>query len=465
MRRIGSWTALVVLATVLGSGPVPADERVLTLDEALDLAFRHNPDLGAARHAREGAEAHEGVARAGYLPTLTGTAAYTRQTGNYTPRPGLIPSSFKLSTSPSNQSYDYFNFGITWQQPLYDFGRTGGANDAAGAQSDAAARDVESARQQTWLAVVTRYHTVVAAQEMVRVAGTLRTQAEHHAARARAMVAAGTRPRIEAVRAEAEARAAEAAQLQAQNHLTVVKTDLLAVIGVPEPFPFRVADPSAAGDEPRSVFPAHPPPGGPPLAPVDAAVEEALRNRPDRAALLARIEAQEGVVRSLRGQWFPVLSATASFTDAGTEVTDLVWNWSLGVTLSVPLFTGLSPLYQVREAEAALAALRERLRGIEVAVRRDVKQARAGIEDAEERLRPLRAAVEAAREALALAEGRYEAGTGTSVELLDARAALANAEAALVRGRLDLAVARAAWLRALGRVPRAGGDAEGVGAP
>ncbi len=448
-----AWPTWVMAAWTLAalSGGAEADERVLTLDEALALAFRHNPDLAAAREAREGAEAHQGVARAGYLPTLTGTAAYTRQTGNFTPRPGLIPSSFKLTTSPSNQSYNYFNFGITLQQPLYDFGRTGGANDAAGAQSDAARQDVESARQQTWLAVVTGYHTVVAAQEMVGVAGSLREQAEHHAARARAMVAAGTRPRIEAVRAEAEWQAAEAALLQARNDLTVAKTALLAAMGVPEPFPFRVVEP-ADGE-------------GGPLMPVGEAVAEALRAKPERAALLARIAAQEGVVRSLRGQWFPVLSGTASFTDAGTEVKDLAWNWSLGVTLSVPLFTGLSPLYQVREAEAALAALRERLRGIEVAVRRDVEQARAGAEDAQARLRPLRAAVEAAREALALAEGRYDAGTGTSVELLDARAALANAEAALVRGRLDVAVARAAWLRALGRVPGAAGAAEGVGAP
>ncbi len=449
MRRTWWWAALVVAA--FWAGPALAQERTLTLAEALSLALRHNPDLGAVWHAREGAEAHEGVARAGYLPTLTGTAAYTRQTGNFTPRPGLIPSSFRLSSSPSNQSYNYFSLGVTLQQPLYDFGRTGGAYDSARAQTDAATRDVEAVRQQTWFAVVTRFHAVVAAQEMVRVARTLREQAEHHAARARAMVAAGTRPRIEAVRAEAEAQAAQAAYLQAQNDLTVAKTDLLAVLGVPEPFAFQVQEPPEPPDDP--------------LRPLDAAVAEALRNRPDRAALLARIEAQEGVVRSLRGQWFPVLSATGSFTDAGTEVKDLVWNWSLGITLSVPLFTGLSPLYQVREAEAALAALRERLRGLEVAVRRDVEQARAAVEDARARLGPLRASVEAAREALALAEGRYEAGAGTSVELLDARAALANAEAALVRGRLDLTLARAAWLRALGKVPGPGQGPEGEGTP
>jgi len=66
---------------------------------------------------------------------------------------------------------------------------------------------------------------------------------------------------------------------------------------------------------------------------------------------------------------------------------------------------------------------------------------------------PIRAALDAAREALELAQGRYETGTGDSVELLDAQAALANAEAGAVRARLDLALARVAWDRAVGRIP------------
>ncbi len=444
-RLLLASTALVALARSGG-----AQERVLTLEEALDIAFAHNPDLAAARQAVLGAKAHEGVARAGYLPTLTGTAAYSRQTGNFTPRPGLIPSTFRLSTSPSNQSFNYFNFAITLEQPIYDFGRTGGANEAARAATDAAREDMESAREQTWLAVVTRYHLVLAAQEMVRVARAMEAQASRHAQRARAMVESGMRPRLEALRAEAEARSAEAALLQAENDLLVAQSDLLAVLGVPEWFAFRAVEPDPEEEGPAPS--------------LSEAVEEALRNRPERAALTARIAAQEGVVRALRGQWFPVLSANASFTDAGTEVKDLVWNWSLGVTLSVPLFTGLVPLYQVREAEAALAALRERLRGIEVAIRREVEQARARLVETQARLRPLEAAVEAAREAAALAEGRFEAGTGTSVEVLDAQAALANAEAALVRGRLDLAVAKATWLRVLGRAPRMPRGADGMGA-
>jgi len=429
----------VVAAAILLSGPALAQERVLALQEAIETAFRLNPDLSVAREGEQAADARKGVAFAGYLPTLTGTAAYSRQTGNFTPRPGLIPSSFKLSTSPTNQSFNYFNFGLALQVPLYDFGRTGGANDAAQARHEAARWDLETAREAVWFAVVAQYFLVVAAQEMVEVARALDEQATAHAQRASAMVNAGLRPLIEAVRADAEAKAAQAARMQAENDLTVARASLLAAMGISEPFAFRAVSPEPEPQNPEE------------LPPVEDAVRQALAARPEYASLRAQIEAQQAVVRTMRGQWFPSLSANASFSDAGTEMKNLVWNWSLGVMLSVPLFTGLAPMYQVREAEAALNALRERMRGFEVSVRREVEQARAQYQNALARLQPLEAAVAAAQEALALAQGRFETGTGTSVELLDARAALANALAARVRGRLDLALARASWSRVLGR--------------
>jgi outer membrane protein len=56
-----------------------------------------------------------------------------------------------------------------------------------------------------------------------------------------------------------------------------------------------------------------------------------------------------------------------------------------------------------------------------------------------------------ARERLRLAEGRYQAGAGSLLELSDAQVALTAAAAQQVRAEYELAAARAALLRALGR--------------
>ena len=56
-----------------------------------------------------------------------------------------------------------------------------------------------------------------------------------------------------------------------------------------------------------------------------------------------------------------------------------------------------------------------------------------------------------AREQLRLAEGRYRAGAGSIIELGDAQVTLSNAAAQRVQAEYNLAAARAALLRALGR--------------
>ena len=93
----------------------------------------------------------------------------------------------------------------------------------------------------------------------------------------------------------------------------------------------------------------------------------------------------------------------------------------------------------------------------------EVEQALRQVQDARARLEPVGSALLAAREALRLAEGRYEAGTGNQVELLDAQSVTANAEANQVRARLDLAMAQTRLARALGRLPAGARSASGTG--
>jgi outer membrane protein TolC len=109
--------------------------------------------------------------------------------------------------------------------------------------------------------------------------------------------------------------------------------------------------------------------------------------------------------------------------------------------------------YQVQEAKAVLAQLKSQRDALDMGTRAEVRQTVARLSDALARLTPLGAQVVAATEARDLARGRYEAGAGNSVELLDAQSALSNAEAGLVRARFDLAVARVGFEVALGRMP------------
>jgi outer membrane protein len=119
--------------------------------------------------------------------------------------------------------------------------------------------------------------------------------------------------------------------------------------------------------------------------------------------------------------------------------------------LTWPIFQGFLTRGQVREAEANLAALEAQRDGLRQQVRLEVDQARLAVRAAKEALIAAGEALENAQVRLRLAEGRYQTGVGSVIELGDAQTALTNAAGQKVQAEYNLAQARAQLLKALGR--------------
>src|ERR1700744_335871 len=62
-----------------------ANTQVVTLDQAVQIAAKNQPQLLAAHANTDVAFARAGGARAPLLPQVNGTATYTRSTSNQTP--------------------------------------------------------------------------------------------------------------------------------------------------------------------------------------------------------------------------------------------------------------------------------------------------------------------------------------------------------------------------------------------
>jgi outer membrane protein TolC len=167
---------------------------------------------------------------------------------------------------------------------------------------------------------------------------------------------------------------------------------------------------------------------------------------------LARlIEAQELTTKSIKGGYAPSLGVSTSFSDGGADLGNLAWNWSATLGLTWQIFGGGITDAQMREARANTAVLSAQYDLQRQQVRADVEQARLGV-------RATKAAIEATHEAavnarvrLNLAEGRYQAGIGSSIELGDSQVALTAASAQEIQAVFNLAIARAKLLQALGQ--------------
>ncbi len=413
----------------------PTASRVLGLDEAISLARQNQPQLRQARAGTEAAQARADEARSALLPQLTGTAGYARATVNL---PG-IPE--------SGSSVNQWTFKATLNQLVWDFGQTTGRWESA-RESAISQQSTEQATQlQVLFNVRSAFFTARAGRDLVGVARETLQNQETHLRQVQGFVEVGRSPEIDLAQVRTDRANAEVQLIQAQNAYETAKASLNQVMGVEGPTDYEVADdtlPPVEGED----------------SPIDVLLAEALPRRPDVAALEAQVRAQRATLASVSGGYWPSLGLAAGASDVGTELSGpgMTWNWSAGATLTWYLFQGGLTSAQVREARANLVGLDAQLTAIQQQVRLDLEQARLPVRAAKAALSAAGEALFNARERLRLAEGRYQTGAGSIIELGDAQVALTSAAAQKVQADYALSAARALLLRALGR-PAPGSEA------
>ena len=123
--------------------------------------------------------------------------------------------------------------------------------------------------------------------------------------------------------------------------------------------------------------------------------------------------------------------ATLNPLDSNTDDT------TYGVQFTLPIYSGGAVSSRVRQAEYQHRAARERLERTARETERDTRDAYLGVVAEMSRVQALQQAVESARVALQATEAGYEVGTRTTVDVLDARRRLFEAETNYARSRYD----------------------------
>jgi outer membrane protein len=428
----GAWGATEAEPT---SGP--SAMRSVTLPELERAALARQPQILVARAATSVAEAQAEQARSPLLPQVTGTASYTRQTGNFVPRAGVAVPSAAAGWSLS-RSFDYWNFGVTAAQLVYDFGQTTERHHAAQSTVDAQRAQERTTRLQILSTLRRAYFNARAMKELVDVASETLDDQNKHLLQVQAFVQVGTQPPIALAQQRASVANAQVQLITAQNNYETAKAQLNQAAGTTGGTDYDVADadPPRVEDEDQ---------------PLDSLVAKALSARPEMMTLDKQREAQQRSLASAKGAYGPSLSAAAGATEQGTALDGLVPNWNAGLIMTWPIFQGGLTLGQVHQAEAGLESIDAQRALEELQVRLDVDAARLAVRAAKATIGAAEDAVSSAREQLRLAEQRYATGVGSIIELTDAQVAYTSAAAQVIEARYGLAAARAQLLAALGR--------------
>ena len=434
--------AAVPSPTAAGSKPLAtapaASGRVLHLDDALHITLKSQPLVHEAQAQTEGQIGAALQARSGLLPQVTGNALAERAYSVATPVTQGPTGTSTTTGGLGATGHNIFSASATGTQLIWDFNQTPDKLRSANRAVDSFRATERTTELQVLLTTRKAFFTARANHALVRVADETVRNEEKHVVQVKGFVSAGTQPEI-ALATELTNLANDRVQLiTAQNNYEIAKAQLNQSMGIVGDTNYDV------GDD-----------GLPPIEGEDGTdeslVQFALKTRPELLALEKTRESDQLTITSYKGAYGPSISALGTVGASGTALDALNPSWGIGAQLLWPLFQGGLTGGQVHQAEANLSYAEAQLDAEKLQVRFDVEQAVLTLRAAKVSIDASNEALVNAREQLRLAEGRYQSGVGSIIELGDAQIAATSAAAQVVQADFNLATARAQLLTALGR--------------
>jgi outer membrane protein len=138
------------------NGRVGAGGGAGTIERALILAYRNNPQLNAQRSSTRATDENVPTALAGYRPRVTGTSSLTEQYLDNLTKSGTTPGGAALY-SQSQGAVAVSSFGLTASQTLFNGFQTANRTRQAEGQVSSARELLRSTEQSTLLNAATAY--------------------------------------------------------------------------------------------------------------------------------------------------------------------------------------------------------------------------------------------------------------------------------------------------------------------
>lgn len=418
---------------------VPADvpERPLTADEAAAIALRRGPAVAEARAGLSAAQGRRQQARAGLLPSLATGAGYTN-----TAISPSIPTGSTLATTSSSG----YQATADVRQLVFDFNHTRDLVRQASARELAAAARLTRVESDLVLQVKQAFYSLLQGQRLAEVNEANVRNQRNHLASARARLDEGMGLPADVVRAETAIANAVFNLNLARNSASIARVNLAELMGIDPRTPIQPADSREAPVRSEASESADADDE------LDNLVVQALGMRPEMRQAHWDVEASRLGVNAAQTDNAPSVGTSAGWLQRGSTFPPDAKSLTYGVAMRwTPFDSGLTR-GRVSEAQANLTASQAQMESIRLDIIGQVSRAYLNLQTAEQRITTADAEVANAEEALRLIEGRYRAGVGTFLDVLDAQTAVFTARTNRVNAQSASDQARVALAHAIGAI-------------
>jgi outer membrane protein, multidrug efflux system len=401
------------------------------LSRLIEEAVEANPDVAKAKAVVREARATLQQTTAGLFPSVSGTASVTSN------KSSAGSSSVLVDSAP--YSLHQASFDSSWELDL--FGGTQRSIQAAAHGAQSAEEDLRDSLV-TLIGDVAAYY-VEARGYQARIALAQRTAVSQRDTEklTRSKYEAGSGNAVDLAKATAQAASTEANVPTYQAALAADVHRLGILLGRP---PGGVAS-SMAQSAPVPA-PRMPLPMGLPA--------DLLMSRPDIASAERKLAQATAKIGAAEADRYPAVSLTGSVGTSALRAGDLAKyssvSWSVGPSITVPVFDAGKRLATVRIAEAQRDQAFATFHSTLLTALEDVENALVSLSRERVRATKLTEAARNYREAARLSRSLFETGSASFIDVLDAERSLYSAEDSLIQSKVSAAKDYIALAKALG---------------
>ena len=420
----------LALTLALGVSAAHADDLMQIYQESR----ASDPTLAGAEATKLATDENVDQARALLLPQIAAALSFTRSTGGSN-EASLVPigpgGSNELVLATSTTAYTR-SLGATLDQPLVDISRWMNLKSVKySAESGSATYD--AAQQQLIVNAAQVYFSVLTALDALKFADANEKALNRQLEQAQQRFEVGLAAITDVNDAKAQHDAAVANVISAQNNVDTARETVRQLTNK-APGEFKKL---------REDLPLDHPSPDDPVAWVDLA----LKQNPVLASNALNVDAASANINTQRAGHLPVLNASLGYSRSPTwgdtdfrggtfhDSSDPKWGGSIGVTLSVPIFTGGATQSRVRQAiyqrDFAQDQYEFNRRQVEAATRNNFRSVIAGASEVE----ATKAAVVSAQSSVEATQAGYEVGTRTIVDVLISQQTLLQAQSSYSQAR------------------------------
>ncbi|QKG81004.1 TolC family protein [Tenuifilum thalassicum] len=405
-----------------------------TLERCIDYALSNNIQVKQQELAVKSNEVNLLQSKMDALPTLN-------ITGNHSYSFGLV-TNFLTNTKEALNT-QATSFSISTSVPIYNGFQLTNTRKQSKFNLEASVADVEKVKNNIALSVASLYLQILYQEELVELAKKQVEQSRMQLNRTKVLVEAGSLPEGNLYEVEALLASDELQLVNSQNQLTLSYLNLAQLLELKNPEGFKIAKPiipaidslTLSKETPEQIF----------------TISDSIM--PEIKSAKLRLQSSEIGVKIAKGSLYPRLSLGANYNTgaqyrildnydfSGDPFSTQIKNnasKSIGLSLSIPIFNGLSARSRVTSAKINLLNSKLALDNERNTLFKSIQQAYTDALAAEKKLIASEKNKTASEESFRYTENKFNLGLVTALDYTTAKNKLAKAETELLQAKYEL---------------------------